>query len=102
MARSFVFPPIVLRFFVGNTERHDVICGWDHKWGNFAVTVNGLLVVHDSNVLTTQMQQNYIFWVGQNERHHVQVQRTRPVLLPAFRKHSFAAFVNGQLVAQTP
>ena len=91
----------VMTFEVGDTEKHTVMFSFDKFWGGLTITVDGNSVVSTTQMLCINLVSSWQFLVGENEQHHVQIDKHRTVVLAGLRPQPVFAYVDGQLVAQT-
>jgi hypothetical protein len=93
-------PGMDLVFDVGVQERHRVHFSFDKVWGNMSITVDGMKLTSELNLLSVSLVKKYEFVVGIHERHNVRIEKHRKVFFAGFREQPVYAFVDDQLVAQ--
>jgi hypothetical protein len=89
----------VLKFEVGETEKHEVVYSWDQIWGGRSITVDGNRIQKSVTLLSFSLKQVNEFHVGIAEIHTVRIEKTRALLFAGFRPQKIVAFVDGQQVA---
>lgn len=89
----------VVKFVIGDSEKHEVVYSWDQMWGGRSITVDGVAIQKSRSILSFSLKQVNEFVVGTGEPHTVRIEKIRPLFLPGFRPQHIAAFVDGQQVA---
>jgi hypothetical protein len=87
-------------FEVGEAERHRVHFFFDQFWGTVRISVDGRQVIRDLRLLSFSTTKRYRFTVGDQERHEVVVEKTRPVVAAGFRSHVCRVFVDGHFTGE--
>jgi hypothetical protein len=86
-------------FDVGVGERHRVLFTFNKFWGNLSITVDDVSVVRTVRLASIGLVKRYDFEVGENEKHHVRIEKHRQRFFAGFRPQPVYAFVDGELVA---
>ncbi|RFA15943.1 hypothetical protein B7R21_03045 [Subtercola boreus] len=89
----------VLRFSVGDSERHEVFYRWDQVWGWVTVTVDDVLVSKQLVTISFRLMRVLELQVGESEKHSVRIEKRRSLFFSAARPQPIEAFVDGVLVA---
>jgi hypothetical protein len=87
-------------FEVGDAERHRVHFSYDQFWGTVRIDVDGRRVIRDLRLFSFSTTKRYRFTVGEQERHQVLIEKTRPWMAAGFRKQSCRVFVDGRAVGE--
>jgi hypothetical protein len=89
-------------FEVGTLEKHSVAFHWGQWWGLATLSVDGVEVHHERHNFSSpnKLSRIYEVAVGTSELHAVRLQKTRKAQFAGFRRHTFKAFVDGELVGQ--
>jgi len=87
-------------FRVGVEEHHQVDFKFDQFVGNLEIRVDGQPVVKDFRLLSARLTKRYEFTVGNQERHHIMIEKKRKLFLAGLRPQRYRIFIDGQL-AQT-
>ena len=87
-------------FDVGEAERHRVHFLFDQFWGSVTITVDGRRVIRDHRLFSLGTTKRYRFTVGDQERHDVVIEKTRPVVAAGFRPQVARVFVDGRQVGE--
>jgi hypothetical protein len=90
-----------LTFTVGTSEIHRVEFEWDQFWGGVSIRVDGVVIRDEIRMLSVHLVKTWQFDVGENERHAVRIDKTRPLFAAAVRPQPLSACVDGALVAQS-
>lgn len=85
----------VVKFEVGESEKHEVVYTWDQMWGGRSISVDGIAIQKSRTVLSLSLRQVNDFPVGIEEKHEVRIVKTRPLLVAGFRPQHIEAFVDG-------
>jgi hypothetical protein len=85
-------------FIVGAAEKHQVDFSFDQFIGNLEIRVDGQQVIKDFRMFSLSLSKKYEFTVGQQERHHVVIEKRRKLLLAGARPQKYTIFIDGQLV----
>jgi hypothetical protein len=87
-------------FEVGEAERHRVHFVFDQFWGTVRISVDGKRVIRDLRLFSFSTTKRYRFTVGDQERHEVVIEKTRPVMVAGFRPQVGRVFVDGRLAGE--
>jgi hypothetical protein len=88
-------------FEVGTLEKHSVAFHWGQWWGLATISVDGVEVHHERhNFSPNKLTRIYEVTVGTSEPHAVRIEKTREAHFAGFRRHTFKAFVDGELVGE--
>lgn len=87
-------------FTIGAQEQHQVSINYDPLWGKFEIRVDTWIAVNDWILFGFELTRTWNLWVGVHEKHHLCIQKTRPILLPAFKPHSYRIWIDNVLVHQ--
>ena len=87
-------------FEVGEAERHRVHFVFDQFWGSVTIGVDGRRVTRDFRLFSLSTTKRYRFTVGDQERHEVLIEKTRPVVAAGFRPQVARVFVDGRPVGE--
>ena len=90
---------VELRFNVGEIEKHQVRFVFDQTWGRVRIWVDDHLVVKGFEMLNFSTVRTYEFAVGTDERHQVEIVKTRKRWGGGLRKQSIVGRVDGNEVA---
>jgi hypothetical protein len=90
---------VQLIFEVGSQERHQIDFTFDQFWGGLNIRVDGEPVVDQVQMFSVRLTNDWDFEIGENERHHVRIEKRRKLFLGGFRPQLVTAFVDGQQVA---
>lgn len=85
-------------FNVGVTEIHQVDIRYDQFWGKFQIFVDGVLAIDRLFMFDFSTTRDFDLWVGIHERHHVRINKTRPLFFPGFQPHTYTIIIDGVLV----
>ncbi|MEY9951936.1 hypothetical protein [Leifsonia sp. EB34] len=88
-----------VRFTVGDREKHDVVYTFDQMWGWLTVWVDGRLIVKRFVTVSFRLSSVIEFEVGEQERHLVRIEKTRPLMFAFAQPQPIRAFSDGALVA---
>jgi hypothetical protein len=91
---------IRLEFDVGRVETHHVVYRFNQIWGGLRITVDGKTVIWTIPMYWFSLINTQKLTVGDDEVHHVQIEKERPFFLAAFRSQDATAYVDGKKVAQ--
>jgi len=87
-------------FEVGESERHRVHFFFDQFWGTVRISVDGRRVIRDLRLFSLSTTKRYRFTVGEQERHEVVIEKTRPLMVAGFRPQVASVFVDGRQVGE--
>jgi hypothetical protein len=90
---------VELRFDVGEVEKHQVRFVFDQTWGPVRIWVDDHLVVKGFEMFSLSTVRTYAFAVGTDERHQVEIVKTRRRWVGGLRKQSIVGRVDGNEVA---
>ena len=85
-------------FMVGVNEKHQIDFSFDQTWGNLEIRVDGQPAVKDFRMLSLSLTKRYEFTVGENEHHHIAIEKKRKLFLAGVRPQQYRIFIDGQLV----
>ena len=85
-------------FMVGVQEQHRVDFSFDQFVGNLEIVVDGQPVTKDFRMLSLRLTKRYEFTVGNQEQHHIAIEKKRKLFLAGFRPQQYRVFIDGQLV----
>ena len=83
---------------VGVNEKHQVDFSFDQTWGNLEVRVDGQPAVKDFRLLSLWLTKRYELTFGENEKHHVAIEKKRKLFLAGLRPMQYRIFIDGHLV----
>ncbi|ROP32805.1 hypothetical protein [Couchioplanes caeruleus] len=89
-----------MTFEVGVAERHEVVFSFSKFWGGLSIRVDGVNIVRTVRVSSIELVKRWEFVVGEQEQHHVRIEKHRQLLFAGFRPQPVYAYVDGQLVAE--
>ncbi len=89
-----------LEFNVGQLEQHHVVYRFNQVWGGLQITVDGVSVMKTVRLASLSLTNSYEFEVGENEIHHVRIEKRRRLLLAGLRPQVVTAYVDGVKVAE--
>jgi hypothetical protein len=78
-------------------ESHPVVFNFDKFWGRLFITVDGNSVVDTVQFMSVSLVKSWHFDVA---GHHVQIDKHRAAVFPAFQPQPVYAYVDGVAVAQ--
>jgi hypothetical protein len=88
-------------FEVGALEKHAVTFHWGQWWGLATINVDGVEVHHERhNFSLNKLTRVYEISLGASEPHSVRIEKTRKRFFAGFRRHTFKAFVDGEVVGE--
>jgi hypothetical protein len=90
---------VELRFDVGEVEKHQVRFVFNQTWGPVRIWVDDHLVVKGFEMFSLSTVRTYAFAVGTDERHQVEIVKTRKRWVGGLRKQSIVGRVDGNEVA---
>ena len=82
-------------FEVGESERHRVHFSFDQFWGTVRISVDGRRVIRDFRLFSLSTTKRYRLTVGDQERHEVVIEKTRPLMAAGLRAQVCRVFVDG-------
>jgi hypothetical protein len=86
---------------VGVSEAHEVRFRWVQSHAEAHIEVDGAEVLRKAMpVATLKTSRRYEVRVGSEEPHAVVIEGHKPALYGGVRKHTFKAYVDGQLVGE--
>lgn len=85
-------------FNIGITEIHQLDIRYDQMWGKFRIYVDGIVAIDRLFMFDFKITRDFDLWVGVNERHHVRINKTRPVFFAGFSPHSYTIYIDGVMV----
>ena len=90
-----------MSFDVGEVEHHQVVFTFTKSWGGLTITVDGVNVVRSVRLASLNLVKTYDFVVGEQEKHHIRIEKHRKQFFAGFRPQPVYAYVDGHLVAQS-
>jgi hypothetical protein len=87
-------------FSIGLQEKHNVSIYFDPFWGKFEIKVDNWPAVTKWIIFGFGLTRTFDLWVGIQEKHFLRIEKTRPLLFPAFQAHTYRIYVDGVLVQQ--
>ncbi|WP_291049781.1 hypothetical protein [Herbiconiux sp.] len=84
-----------LNFTVGEHEMHRIVYRWDQTWGWLTVTVDDALVVRRLVTLSVSLVRVVEFDAGEQEKHHVRIEKRRSLFVSFARPQPIEAFIDG-------
>lgn len=84
-----------LSFTAGEHEVHRIVYRWDQTWGWLTVTVDDVLVVRRLVTLSVNLVRVVEFLVGEQEKHHVRIEKRRSLFVSFAKPQPIEAFVDG-------
>ena len=87
-------------FTIGTNERHQVDFSFDQTIGNLEIRVDGQRVIKDFRLLSLRLTKRYELTVGNEESHHIVIEKKRKLFLAGFRPQRYRIYIDGTL-AQT-
>lgn len=85
-------------FNIGTTEIHQVDIRFDQFWGKFQILVDGIVAVDRLFLFDFSFSRDFDLWVGIHEKHHVRINKTRPVFFAGFQPHTYTIHIDGVMV----
>jgi hypothetical protein len=73
---------------------------WGQWWGLATISVDGVEFHHERHNFGVSLTRNYEVLVGATEPHVVRIEKTRKRFLSGYRRPTFKAFVDGELVGE--
>ncbi len=89
-----------LEFNVGELEQHHVVYRFNQMWGGLQITVDGVSVVKTVRSFSLSKTNSYEFDVGEEEIHHVRIEKLRRLFLAGVQPQVVTAYVDGVKVAE--
>ena len=83
---------------VGVNEKHRVDFSFDQFIGNLEIRVDGQPAVKDFRMFSVSLTKRYEFTVGDEEKHHIIIEKKRKLFLAGLRPQQYRIFIDGQLV----
>lgn len=87
-------------FTVGNYEKHQVAINYEPFWGRFEIRVDSWTAISEWIMVDFQITRTWNLWIGVNEKHHLCIQKSRPMFLPHFKPHNYRIWIDNVLVHQ--
>lgn len=85
-------------FNIGVTEVHQVDIRFDQFWGKFQIFVDGIPAIDRLLIFDFSFSRDFDLWIGVHEKHHVRINKTRPVFFAGFQPHTYSIYIDGVLV----
>ena len=85
-------------FMVGVQEHHRIDFSFDQFVGNLEIAVDGQPVTKDFRMFSLKLTKRYEFTVGNQEQHHIAIEKKRKLFLAGFRPQQYRVFIDSQLV----
>lgn len=85
-------------FNIGVQEVHQVDIRYEQMRGKFQIYVDGILAIDRLFMFDFSTSRDFDLWIGVNERHHLRVNKTRPLFFPGFQAHTYTIIIDGVVV----
>lgn len=82
-------------FSIGFQERHTIDVRFDQFWGKFEVYVDGIKAINRLFIFDFSFSRDFDLWVGIHEKHHVRINKSRPVFFAGFQPHTYTIWIDG-------
>ena len=92
---------VEFRFEVGEVEKHEVRFVFDQTWGPVRIWVDDELVAKGFEMLSFATVKTYAIEVGTDEKHQVEIVKTRMRFVGGLRQQAIVGRVDGIEVAST-
>lgn len=85
-------------FNIGVTEVHQIDIRFDQFWGKFQIFVDGVVAVDRLFIFDFSTSRDFDLWVGVHEKHHVRINKTRPLFFAGFQPHTYTIMIDNVVV----
>lgn len=85
-------------FSIGVNERHTVEIRYDQFFGRFEIYVDGIAAISRLFLFDFKFSRDFDLWVGIHEKHHVRINKSRPVFFAGFQPHDYTVWIDGVMV----
>ena len=83
-------------FTIGIQEQHTVSIEYDQIWmGRFEIKVDGATAISKLFMFDFKISRDFDLWVGYQEKHHIRINKTRPVFFAGLQPHTYTIWVDG-------
>ncbi|OCB71834.1 hypothetical protein B0A79_14960 [Flavobacterium piscis] len=82
---------------VGEKEKQIISYSFNKFWGNVKIIVNGKKVKSDFRLYSTNLSKIYDFEVGTIEKHHIKIEKIRPLIMAGYRSNTYKIYVDEEL-----
>lgn len=82
-------------FEVGTVERHSVRFRFSQFFGNLRIDVDGSPALRTFRLFSLYLTESFHVEVGERERHHVSIEKTRKIWLAGLRRQTYRVLVDG-------
>ncbi len=112
-----------MEFTLGQDEKHTINFSWEQMIGTSCISVDGKVVLRGRPLAIDEVKlllnkykylydiyinrrvpwqriRSWDFEVGDQERYFVRIEKERPLLLAAFRPHSYRVYIDGDLIIE--
>lgn len=87
-------------FEVGDQEKHTVHFVFNQTWGGLTISVDGVAVVKQTQLISLTTTTRHPFTVGVEEKHEVVIEKKRKLMYAAFRPQVAIVYVDGRVIGQ--
>ena len=86
-------------FTIGIQERHTIAIEYEQMWlGRFEIKVDGATAISRLFMFDFKFSRDFDLWVGIHEKHHIHINKTRPVFFAGFQPHTYTIWIDGIIV----